>query len=198
MALAIFDSGTGVFAYGLAGHPPPLLRLEATGAVVALTGAAGPALGPIPGAAYTEGAEQLQPGDVVLLYTDGLVERHDRDIDAGIAAAERIVAGWGPGVSLAGGSVALHEAVAPRPRVGDVCSVGGAGDIAVVTHFDWEPLAAGVYRDLGDRGVRRPGNRRRLRCAPARLVAHPPQPDGRACSASQFGVVRQVLGLGRA
>lgn len=123
MAVAIFDSDSGALVYGLAGHPPPLLRRNATGEVVQLATAAGPALGPIPGAAYIEAAEHLEPGDVVLLYTDGLVERQGRDIDAGIAEAERLVADWVPGTVLSHGSTVLHETLAPRPRADDVCSI---------------------------------------------------------------------------
>lgn len=123
MAVAVFDSATGVLSYGLAGHPPPLLCRNGTGTVVQLTAASGPALGPIAGASYTEAAEHLTPGDVVLLYTDGLVERRERDIDTGIAEAQRIISRWSSGDSLAEASAALHEALAPRPRVDDVCSV---------------------------------------------------------------------------
>lgn len=123
MAVAIFDPGTGSLVYSAAGHPPPLLRRNATGEVFQLSDSTGPALGPILAAAYAERTEHLQPGDIVVLYTDGLVERRGRDIDTGISEAERILAGWGPETSLAGASASLHNTLAPRPRADDVCSV---------------------------------------------------------------------------
>lgn len=42
---------------------------------VCCRGASGPALGPMSGADYHEGSVRLEPGDIVLFYTDGLVER---------------------------------------------------------------------------------------------------------------------------
>jgi len=123
MTVATFDSGTAVLRYALAGNPPPLLRRKASGEVVRLSGASGPALGPIAGAVYSEDSVRLEAGDIVLLYTDGLVERRDRDIDAGIAQAERLVADWDPAIPLSHAAGSLHQTLAPRPRVDDVCTV---------------------------------------------------------------------------
>jgi sigma-B regulation protein RsbU (phosphoserine phosphatase) len=39
----------------------------------------GPVLGPTPDATYTRGFAQLQPGDLLCMYTDGVVEAHDRN-----------------------------------------------------------------------------------------------------------------------
>lgn len=123
MAVAIFDSGTGSLVFSLAGHPPPLLRRNVSGEVRRLSEPFGPALGTILGADYTESSEHLEPGDIVVLYTDGLVKRPGSNIEAGIAEAERIIAGWTPATSLTLESVSLHDIVAPRPRVDDVCSI---------------------------------------------------------------------------
>ena len=100
-----------------------MLRRNATGAVLRLSGSSGPALGPILGAAYTEGVEHLEPGDIVVLYTDGLAERRGRDFDTGLTEVERIVAGWGPDSSLSRGPASLYRAMAPRPRVDHVCPI---------------------------------------------------------------------------
>ncbi len=123
MAVAVFHARTGVLIYSVAGNPPPLLRRNTTGAVSRLSGSSGPALGPIPAAAYREGAVYLEPGDIVLLYTDGLVRQQSRDIDVGITQVERIVAGWDRDTPLMHDSTALYATVAPRPRVDDVCSI---------------------------------------------------------------------------
>ena len=49
-------------SYGLAGHPPALLRRSRDGEVVRLVDADGPVLGPIRDATYTEGQVRLEPG----------------------------------------------------------------------------------------------------------------------------------------
>jgi serine phosphatase RsbU (regulator of sigma subunit) len=64
-----------------AGHPPPVL-LRRTG-VELLQPADDPPIGL--GEHRTVRSLELQPGDGILLYTDGLVERRDEDIDVGIA-----------------------------------------------------------------------------------------------------------------
>lgn len=123
LSIGVYDYRCREFHYALAGNPPPLLRSAATGQVTPLAGARGPALGPIPAATYPEAVAPLSVGDVAVLYTDGLVERHDLDIDSGIAAAAAVIAGWDPAVPLSRASAALTETLAPRPRVDDVCSV---------------------------------------------------------------------------
>jgi hypothetical protein len=127
MTVATFTSETSVLNYALAGSPPPLLRRKDTGEVSLLPGASGPALGPMSGADYHEGSVRLEPGDIVLFYTDGLVERRgwgiQGGIDAGIAEAERLLADWDPDTPLSRASESLYQALAPRPRVDDVCTV---------------------------------------------------------------------------
>ncbi|MFF8847348.1 SpoIIE family protein phosphatase [Streptomyces sp. NPDC015127] len=63
-----------------AGHPQPLLR-DPEGRVHVLDIAGGPLLGIDPAAIYPTTAVPLRPGSVLLLYTDGLIERPGTDID---------------------------------------------------------------------------------------------------------------------
>lgn len=63
---------SGLFIYVNAGHPPPF-RLRVTGEVDDLE-AGGAVLGPLPEATYERGFVTLSPGDVIVLYTDGIVE----------------------------------------------------------------------------------------------------------------------------
>jgi serine phosphatase RsbU (regulator of sigma subunit) len=64
--------------------------VRADGTVVLLTGA-GPdlMLGVDAEAGRAEAAVALRPGDTVVLYTDGLVERRGRSLDDGLAALQR-------------------------------------------------------------------------------------------------------------
>lgn len=123
MAVAIFDPLDGSLSYGLAGHPPPLLRRSHDGKVVRLVDAEGPVLGPIRDAVYTEGHVRLEPGDILAMYTDGLVERPGRDVESGIVHAERLLANWGSETALAQGCRQLTETLTSPPRHDDVCVI---------------------------------------------------------------------------
>ncbi|MGY1709203.1 SpoIIE family protein phosphatase [Geodermatophilus sp. SYSU D00758] len=69
-----------------AGHPPPLL-VAPGGRVEVLDGRpADLLLGVDPAAPRTDRVSALPPGSTLLLHTDGLVERRDRDLDTGTAA----------------------------------------------------------------------------------------------------------------
>ena len=79
----IFDPEIGLLRYANAGHPPPLLR-RAGGGVERLTGALSHPLGATAGLQHKQADVELAVGDVLLLYTDGLVERRGEVIDEGI------------------------------------------------------------------------------------------------------------------
>ena len=66
-----------------AGHPPALLR-RADGSVEQLDGSTSPPLGLFDDASFECSELQLRPGDTLLLYTDGLIERRGEPIDQGI------------------------------------------------------------------------------------------------------------------
>jgi serine phosphatase RsbU (regulator of sigma subunit) len=80
-----------------AGHPPALL-VDPGGVVTRLADADANdlLLGFDPAAARHEGVVALEAGATLVLYTDGLVERRDRDIDDGIEALERLLAEVAP------------------------------------------------------------------------------------------------------
>jgi sigma-B regulation protein RsbU (phosphoserine phosphatase) len=66
----------GIFIYSNAGHNPPFL-MRRNGKTEFLSNG-GPVLGPTPDATYTRGYVKLEPGDLLCLYTDGIIEAHDR------------------------------------------------------------------------------------------------------------------------
>lgn len=68
-----------------AGHPQPLLR-HPDGRTDVLDLPGGVVLGVAPEAEYPVTELRLEPGAVLALYTDGLVERAGHDIDEGIGA----------------------------------------------------------------------------------------------------------------
>ncbi len=121
MAVAVIESDGTTLSYCSAGHPPALLRKADSGEVVRLTGASGPVLGPVSGAEFPDATVHVEPGDTLLMYTDGLVERRGVDIDAGITRAGQLMAGWDPESPLRGVCADLQKSLAPRPRADDVC-----------------------------------------------------------------------------
>jgi hypothetical protein len=66
----------GAFSYVNCGHPPALL-LDSRGFRELTEG--GLMLGPFPDAAYELGYERLEPGSLLALYTDGVIEHFARD-----------------------------------------------------------------------------------------------------------------------
>jgi serine phosphatase RsbU (regulator of sigma subunit) len=85
-----FDPPTRRLTWAQAGHPPPLL----------VRGACAQPLGQPAGillgagrSAYEPMTVTLEPGDILLLYSDGLVERRDRPLDEGLNTLARAAAG---------------------------------------------------------------------------------------------------------
>ena len=73
----VLDATTGRFTYTNAGHNPPMVvRLDGT--VEELT-RGGPALGVFEVANYEEAFVEIQQGDTLVLYTDGVIEAADAE-----------------------------------------------------------------------------------------------------------------------
>ncbi len=78
--LGILETATGRLRYTNAGHNPPLLlRVDGTPEDIEELAATGVPLGLLPQASYQAGETVLAPGDVLVLYTDGLVEANDAE-----------------------------------------------------------------------------------------------------------------------
>ncbi|MFB6440546.1 SpoIIE family protein phosphatase [Streptomyces sp. NPDC056411] len=81
---AIYDPSSGVCTLSRAGHPPPaVIRPDGTVEFPALP--AGPPLG-LGGLPFEAIELHLPEGSSLVLYTDGLIEDRDRDVDAGLRA----------------------------------------------------------------------------------------------------------------
>ncbi|WP_345620492.1 ATP-binding SpoIIE family protein phosphatase [Streptomyces ziwulingensis] len=88
---AVHDPNEGRLVYASAGHLPILVRDE-SGTVHRADEPNGPPLG-TGGWVHASGSVPLAPGSTAVLYTDGLVERRNEDLDEGIAALARALAG---------------------------------------------------------------------------------------------------------
>ncbi|RKN49455.1 PP2C family protein-serine/threonine phosphatase [Micromonospora endolithica] len=134
--LAEFDTRTGVLRYVEAGHPPPVL-LRRGRAVRTLSGARQLPLGLGHDRAGVAQA-RLEPGDRLLLHTDGVTEARDAAGELfGLSRladlAERHIGSGLPGAEILrrlSHAVAAHRA--PRAR----------GDDATLMLLEWSPEAA--------------------------------------------------------
>lgn len=81
--VCVLDQARPKLRWAQAGHLPPVL--VSGGVARPLGRPAGLLLGSTPAAEYGLACEQLAAGDVLFCYTDGLIERRERDIDEGLA-----------------------------------------------------------------------------------------------------------------
>jgi serine phosphatase RsbU (regulator of sigma subunit) len=103
---AIFDAATRELSYANAGHPPALL-LRASAKKCTAIDAEGILLGVTKEAEFTEVKVELQTGDIVVFYTDGITEARNASGDMF-------------GVQRLGETVATHRADDPETLVDSV------------------------------------------------------------------------------
>jgi serine phosphatase RsbU (regulator of sigma subunit)/integral membrane sensor domain MASE1 len=124
VAAAIIEPDVSLVTYATAGHPPILIRRAKTGTVEVPAPAQGPALC-LPGGQdspqYTQAQTSFDVGDILLMYTDGLIERRGEDLEEGIArVAERLHA-WQPGAPLGSLCDELIASLGAEPQLDDMC-----------------------------------------------------------------------------
>jgi serine phosphatase RsbU (regulator of sigma subunit)/anti-sigma regulatory factor (Ser/Thr protein kinase) len=95
-AIFALDPQTGSARIVRAGHPLPVLR-RSTGQVCEVAVEGGVPLGVVDQAVWPVTTITLEAGDRLLLYTDGLIERRDADLDEGVAQLLDAVATAVPG-----------------------------------------------------------------------------------------------------
>ncbi len=78
-----FDPVTRRIRWSRAGHLPPLVR-TVDAAAIYLDEGGSPPLAVFPDATFVDSHARLAPGDVLVLYTDGLIERRGEGIDVGL------------------------------------------------------------------------------------------------------------------
>jgi serine phosphatase RsbU (regulator of sigma subunit) len=75
----VLEPHTGRLRYVNAGHPPPLMVSSTKGKPVDQLRATGMALGMVEKATWQQKVVKFSPGDVLLLYTDGITEAQNSD-----------------------------------------------------------------------------------------------------------------------
>ncbi|WP_435616105.1 SpoIIE family protein phosphatase [Streptomyces coelicoflavus] len=140
---AVYDPVSRRLALAAAGHPAPVLLLpDGSTRTVAMT--AGPPLG-VGGLPFEATELELPEGSVVALYTDGLIEDRDRDVDHATAELCRALAA--PATSLEALCDGVLKAVLPEESGDDVALLlartRALGEDRVRT-WDVSPDPAGV------------------------------------------------------
>lgn len=87
---ATLDPSTRELRYASAGHPP-MLAVSAAGAATWLEGGRSPAFFGVPAGERPEASLTLEPGTLLALYSDGLVERRGESPDAGLARLKEVL-----------------------------------------------------------------------------------------------------------
>ena len=121
----LFDPPNDQLAVVVAGHPPPLLVHDGRTRYVSEDGSPVHGLGEVPRVAARM---PFGRGDLLLLYTDGLVERRGESIDIGLkrlqAAAEELLTSVDDAPDLDDILAELAEAVSDPDRHDDVALLG--------------------------------------------------------------------------
>jgi serine phosphatase RsbU (regulator of sigma subunit)/integral membrane sensor domain MASE1 len=124
VAAAIIELDVSLITYATAGHPPILIRRAKTGTVEIPSPAEGPALCLPSGQdspRYTQGQTGFDVGDIMLMYTDGLIERRGEDLTEGIARVAERLRVWQPGAPLSSFCDELIASLAVEPQLDDMC-----------------------------------------------------------------------------
>ena len=136
-AYAILDPRSGELTYASAGHPP-LLLVRADGDVRWLDDAQSLPLCSLAGDGRPEGSVVLGPDDLLVLYSDGLVERRHELLDLGLDRLRATV------TSLRNEPVArLCDALVERMR-----AQSSGEDDAVVVSVRYTPTTARSFRSV--------------------------------------------------
>ncbi len=89
----VFDRATRTLRYVNAGHSPPVV-LRRNGSIDTLEMGGAP-IGMFPDSSYEEGVVQLDPGDLVLTYTDGVIEAENQSGEEwGVQGLLNATAAW--------------------------------------------------------------------------------------------------------
>jgi len=97
---AIYDPARRQLVYSCAGHNPPQLKRCSLGRIDSVEEVGGPPLGLFADVAYAQATLSLQPGDILVLYTDGVTEAMDsRNKQFGLEQLNSILARCGLGAS---------------------------------------------------------------------------------------------------
>jgi len=130
----IFDPHSGQLHYANGGHNPPLLR-RSDGSVESLKGSSGLMLGVMPGARYVTHELNLNAGDRLVLYTDGVTEAFNAAAEA--YGEQRLIAE----VQACGGGPAAAVVEGICRSVSEFAAGAAQSDDITLSVLAWQPPA---------------------------------------------------------
>jgi serine phosphatase RsbU (regulator of sigma subunit)/PAS domain-containing protein len=119
--IARYEPTTGLMSWSRAGHPPPLL-VAPDGDTRFLDDVNGAPLGTM-AREYRTATTRLDPGALLVCYTDGLVERRDRILDDGLTWLEERVREYSGGTLPTLCDTLVDDPFVPHPSPDDICVV---------------------------------------------------------------------------
>ena len=129
VCLAMLDQADGTLSYCTAGHPPPLV-VSASGETRFLPGTGGTPLGT--GGSFPVRSEVLAAGDLLLLYTDGILERPGRTIPGSTAELAHVAADSAAGRALRAPGATPAERVCEQTVELLVRTTGHSDDVTLL------------------------------------------------------------------
>lgn len=138
VCVAVLAPETGELEYCTAGHPPPLMLFPATGdgRYLMVTGA-----GPLgTGSLFPTATETMEVGDLLLLYSDGIIERPGRPTAASTVELARVAADVAAGLAMRTGDTAPVERVCAQSLELLVRRTGHSDDITLLAAQRTQPL----------------------------------------------------------
>ena len=128
----VIDPTASTATYASAGHPPPVV-VAPDGATQLLDQATSPPVGVDQRILHRSSVCEIEPGSSVVIYTDGLVERRGRTIDAGIDELRALVS-----TNVGAGPDELAQLISDRHEV-----TAESADDMIVLVVQWDPHRLG-------------------------------------------------------
>ena len=143
MLIAIVDERDGSVDWCNAGHCPPIL-IKADGTYQELTQIDGPAVGPMEGMVYHSQHFKLEPGTLILCYTDGVSEaQNSKGEFFGTARIKELCAPMGP-----------HQLITQvESAVADFRGIAAQSDDITMLAWAWQQKPGAQAPDAQDQGT---------------------------------------------
>ncbi|GAB2592314.1 hypothetical protein Aab01nite_37780 [Paractinoplanes abujensis] len=138
MCAAVLNPRTGGLRYSTCGHPPPLV-VAPDGSSRYLKSSGGGPLGT--GSALSVSEDVLRPGDVLMLYSDGLVEQPGSPLNAGMRTLATVAGDAVANRALRGGAPESAAERACQQTIELITRVGYVDDVtALAVQLSAEPV----------------------------------------------------------